>query len=62
APRKNQDGSGGTQAGFDLNAHVPAADAMMFVSAIIQSAKEIITDGDTFRRVSDRMLQLLPPA
>jgi hypothetical protein len=47
---------------IDLQVLIPAADAMMFVSAIIQAAKEIITDRDTFRRVSDRMLQLVPPA
>jgi hypothetical protein len=44
----------------DLKAVLTVEQVMMFVGAIMGAARELV-DPDTFRRLNDRTLQLLPP-
>jgi hypothetical protein len=46
----------------DLQTMVPVEIAYAFLARIMAAIKEVITDRDTFRRLNNRVMQLLPPS
>jgi hypothetical protein len=45
---------------IDLRSMVPVEAAYAFLARIMEAIKEVITDRDTFRRLNQRVMQLLP--
>ncbi len=46
----------------DMNAVVTAEQALTFATALLNAAREVVTDRETLRRLQERMLVLLPPS